>query len=398
MVIWLFCIICIEELPWPTWSWSKQSTSAHLLVFYLLAWIMNSKAPDATALHYAAGHNRIKCGGLLVEAGADLSARNKSYRTPLGIGSKRLEHEVKKTLSFAANRTIAVIDHAESGKSTLAALVAESKNWQMKVVNYFRKVRDISQRTTGIEPIKFSSQKYGETLFYDFAGQSQYHGPHLSFLEAMMNKPEVSVTLLLLVKATDEEDTIKQQFHKWLQPLAQMSNLFSTQVIVIGSYLDELKKMRKETEKEHMKSCCAACNLCRLSCAWIFKVPVFSTAAILNLKASINFATSFKWFLQYTQNPSHTTCTGSWCNCERSSQLQHYDSMCFRHGWRTIKRMECSPSTSPHQRRCVKTCQQLVTHSSSPTSKIPPKVGLSWTSQSFFMTCMAPCSVGPRAR
>ena len=248
-VILYFCIYCING---PTWSWIEQSTNPYnLLVFHLLVWIVMSKAPDTTALHYAAGHNHIKCGGLLVEAGADLSARNKNYQTPLSIGSNRLEDEVKKTQYFAAKRTIAVIGHAESGKSTLiAALVAESKNWQMKVVNYFRKVRDISQRTTGIEPIKFSSQKYGETLFYDFAGQSQYHGPHLSFLEAMMNKPEVSVTLLLLVKATDEEDTIKQQFHKWLQPLAQMSNLFSTQVIVIGSYLDELKKMRKETEKE----------------------------------------------------------------------------------------------------------------------------------------------------
>ena len=238
-------------IPGPIWPWMTETTGFSQFGFLFMTWLVTCKAPDATALHYAAGHNHIKCGGLLVEAGADLSAKNECLLTPLKIGSNRLEDEVNKTLSFAAKRTIAVIGHAESGKSTLiAALVAESKNWRMKVINYFRKVRDISQRTTGIEPIKFSSQKYGETLFYDFAGQSQYHGPHQSFLEAMMNKPEVSVTLLLLVKATDEEGTIKQQFHKWLQPLAQMSILFSTQLIVIGSFLDKLKKMRKETEKE----------------------------------------------------------------------------------------------------------------------------------------------------
>ena len=249
MVIWFFCIICISELTWPTWSWIKQSTSAHVLVFRLLVWIVSSKAPDATALHYAAGHNHIKCGGLLVEAGADLSARNKTNWTPLDIGSIRLEDEVKKTLSFAAKRTIAVIGHAESGKSTLiAALVAESKNWWMKVINLFRKVPDNRKRTTGIDLIKFSSQKYGETLFYDFAGQSQYHGPHQSFLEAMMNKPEVSVTLLLLVKAVEEEDIITQQLHRWLQPLAQRPAP-CTQVIVIGSFSDQVQSKKETYEK-----------------------------------------------------------------------------------------------------------------------------------------------------
>ena len=157
--------------------------------------------------------------------------------------------EMKKTLSFAAKRTIAVIGHAESGKSTLiAALVAESKNWWMKVINRFWKVHDIRQRTAGIEPIKFSSQKYGETLFYDFAGQAQYHGPHQSFLEAMLNKPEVSVTLLLLVKAVEEEDIITQQLHRWLQPLAQR-RASCTQVIVIGSFSDQVQS-KKGTYKK----------------------------------------------------------------------------------------------------------------------------------------------------
>ena len=125
---------------------------------------MTCKAPDATALHYAAGHNHIKCGGLLVEAGANVSAKNKCLCSPSDIGSNRLNDEMKRTLSFAAKRTIAVICNTERGKSTvIAALVTESKNWWMKVINYFRRVQDIRQRTTGIEPIKFSSQTYGET-------------------------------------------------------------------------------------------------------------------------------------------------------------------------------------------------------------------------------------------
>ena len=249
MVIWFFCIYGITG---PTWPWIEDSDAYNLLVFHLLVWIVSSKTPDATALHYAAGHNHIKCGGLLVEAGADLSAKNRTFWTPLSIGSKGLGDEVKKTLSFAAKRTIAVIGNEKCGKTTLiAALLVESKNWWMKVINYFRKVHDIRQRTTGIDPIKFSSQKYGETLFYDFAGQSQYHGPHQSFLEAMMNKPEVTVTLLLLVKAVEEEDIITQQLHHWLQPLAQRPAP-CMQVIVIGSFSDEVQS-KKETYKKLLR-------------------------------------------------------------------------------------------------------------------------------------------------
>ena len=247
IVILFFCMYCIIG---PAWSWIEQSTNAYnLLVFYLLMWIVGSKAPDTTALHYAAGHNHIKCGRLLVEAGANVSAKNRTFWTPLNIGSNRLEDEVNKTPSFAAKRTIAVIGNEKCGKTTLvAALVAESKNWWMKSINSFRKVRDIRKRTTGIDLIKFSGQKYGETLFYDFTGQSQYHGPHLSFLEAMMNKPEVSVTLLLLVKAVEEEDTITQQLHRWLQPLAQRPAP-CTQVIVIGSFSDQVQSKKETYEK-----------------------------------------------------------------------------------------------------------------------------------------------------
>ena len=240
-------LLCIAG---PTWPWMERSASVlSLSVFLFMTWLVTRKAPDATALHYAAGHNRIKCGGLLVEAGADVSAKNECLFSPSDIGSNRLNDEMKRTLSFAAKRTIAVIGNTERGKSTvIAALVTESKNWWMKVINYFRRVRDISQRTAGIDPIKFSSQKYGETLFYDFAGQAQYHGPHQSFLEAMMNKLGVSVTLLILVKVTEKKDTITQQLYRWLQPLAQTSAPSTSLVIVVGSFFDCVNGTNKKKE------------------------------------------------------------------------------------------------------------------------------------------------------
>ena len=215
-----------------------------------LAVMASVGANTVTALHYAASYNHIECGVLLVEAGADVFAKNMHLRNPLQIGSESFVEEVQKALSFTTRRVIVVIGNSECGKSTLVAALERTSNilWK-KAINHFRKVCDTRHRTAGIEAVPLSNQKYGEALFYDFAGQSQYHGPHQSFLEAMLSKPEVSVTLLLLVKATEVEDTITQQLHRWLQPLALMSIPVTPHVIVVGSFLDQVKSKKVASEK-----------------------------------------------------------------------------------------------------------------------------------------------------
>ena len=199
-------------------------------------------AAGSTALHYAAVNNHIKCGVLLVEAGADMTARNKDFISPLDLALGEFQQTIQQAQSFSTKRIVAVIGNAKHGKSTLiAALQVEDKGRLKKFINRFINVQDIRQRTAGIEAVQFSSHKYGQTLFYDFAGQTDYHGPHQSFLKAMLSKPGVSVTLLLLVKATDEEHIITQQITRWLQPLALTSTPSTPQVILVGSFLDRVK-------------------------------------------------------------------------------------------------------------------------------------------------------------
>ena len=131
----------------------------------------------------------------------------------------------------------------------MAALKCTSDNPWMKIFNHFKKIHDVTKRTAGIEAVTLSNQKYGDALFYDFAGQSQYHGPHQSFLEAMLSKPGVSVTLLLLVKATEKENIITEQLYRWLQPLALMSTPSTPKVIVVGSFFDQAKSRKEACEK-----------------------------------------------------------------------------------------------------------------------------------------------------
>ena len=179
-----------------------------------------------------------------------MTVRNKFVKSPLDLASGDFRQTIRQAQSFSTKRIVAVIGNAEHGKSTLiAALQVEDKGRWKKFINRFTNVQDISQRTAGIEAVQFSSSRYGQTLFYDFAGQADYHGPHPSFLEAMLSKPGVSVTLLLLIKATDEEGIITQQITCWLQPLALTSAPSTPKVILVGSFLDQVKSREKAAEK-----------------------------------------------------------------------------------------------------------------------------------------------------
>ena len=198
-----------------------------------------------TALHIAASHNRIQCGILLAEGGASVRTKNKLSKTSLALASVGFRKAIKEALSFTTRKALCIIGNAESGKSTLiAALQAESNSFFGKIVNQFRRVDDHRQRTAGIETVPHCSQRYGEVLFFDFAGQDDYHGPHQMFLESLLSKPGVSMTLLLLVKMTEEEDAILHQLHRWLTPVTLMATPASPHVIVIGSFLDKVKSQK----------------------------------------------------------------------------------------------------------------------------------------------------------
>ena len=204
-----------------------------------------------TALHYAAICNHIQCGILLAEGGANLRTKNEFSETPLDVAKADFQEAIKQALSFITRKTLCIIGNAEGGKSTLiASLQAESSGFLGRIINSFRRVDDRRKRTAGIETVPHCSQRYGEVLFFDFAGQDDYHGPHQMFLESLLSKPRVSITLLLVVKMTEEEEAILHQLHRWLTPVALMATTDSpSHVIVIGSFLDKVKPKREATDK-----------------------------------------------------------------------------------------------------------------------------------------------------
>ena len=224
-----------------------------------------------SALHWAAIEQKSKSCEYLVKAGASLDLLDRSGNTPLYYATAWLKNEMKQVASLNNHKLVAVIGNSCHGKSTLvAALQRESASFFRyifkccgfirKLFNHYKRVDDITERTAGIESIPFQSRFYGRVLFYDFAGQEQYHGPHQPFLEALLGRPGVTLTLLLLVKSTDREEVIFDQMTQWLQQIIQQASDIlrdsTVQVVPVGSYGDQLKDRAEMTEAlEKIKRC-----------------------------------------------------------------------------------------------------------------------------------------------
>ena len=216
------------------------------------------KSTGDTPLHVAARRNYVQCGILLAEAGSSTEIHNKSSQKPLDLASSSFIEAIQQTLSFTARKTVCIIGNACSGKSTIiASLQNENAPFYKKIVHWFHGVDDISQRTAGIDPVLIESQNYGNTIFFDFAGQNEYHGPHEMFLQSILSKSRSTVSIIVVVKMTEEEAVISQQLHRWLYPLSTMSVTASNpiRVIIIGSFFDQVKHTQVAIDR--VNRCCS---------------------------------------------------------------------------------------------------------------------------------------------
>ena len=212
-------------------------------------------ANGRSALHFAASSNHIQCGILLVEAGADLRLVDRDSCTPLDLATKKLKDAITQTLSFNTKKTVCIIGNACSGKSTLIASLKNGNAELLdKVYHWLFGVKNIREHTAGITPVPLSSKRYGDTVFLDFAGQHKYHGPHEMFLESISSKSRCTVTIIMVVKVTDEESAISHQLDRWLHPVSKMATSTNPiRVVVIGSHWDKVKS--KAAAKEKLERC-----------------------------------------------------------------------------------------------------------------------------------------------
>ena len=104
-----------------------------------------------------------------------------------------------------------------------------------------RLVSDVEQKTAGIVPCRFTSRKYGQVIFYDFAGQQEYYASHATLLKNSISSS--APLFIIVVDLRDSEEDIKQKLVYWISFLANQCTSVTTKphVIIVGSHSDVVR-------------------------------------------------------------------------------------------------------------------------------------------------------------
>ena len=128
-----------------------------------------------------------------------------------------------------------------AGKSSLAAIICHrAKMGQYGYYDPEECIKGIVSQTTGIEYHSVQSEEIGNVAIFDFAGHAEYYSSHAAVLETLLlRSPAV---FAILTNLNDDEETIKKDLLFWFNFVenVNMKLISSSQVLVLGSHIDEL--------------------------------------------------------------------------------------------------------------------------------------------------------------
>ena len=131
-----------------------------------------------------------------------------------------------------------VLGNSEAGKSTLV------ESLKTEVLDPTSIVANVQVPTAGVVKVECNSKVFGEVLFHDFAGQSEFESSHSAFLESSLS-PSSSTSppiFFLVVHLNNICQKIVQHLQYWLSFIKNYCG--STEVkphaIIIGSHADLL--------------------------------------------------------------------------------------------------------------------------------------------------------------
>ena len=129
----------------------------------------------------------------------------------------------------------------EAGKSSLAAVISyRADRGRYHHYDPEECIEGVVLQTTGIEYHSVCSREIGNIVIYDFAGHAEYYSSHAAVLETLLlRSPAV---FAILSNLTDDEETIKKDLLFWFNFVENVSMklISSSQVLVLGSHIDEL--------------------------------------------------------------------------------------------------------------------------------------------------------------
>ena len=130
-----------------------------------------------------------------------------------------------------------------AGKSSLAAVISYRAN--DGPYGYYDPdecVEGVVSQTTGIEYHSVRSVEIGNVVIFDFAGHAEYYSSHAAVLETLLLRS--SAVFAILSNLTNDEEMIKKDLLFWFNFVENVSMklISSSQVLVLGSHVDELPR------------------------------------------------------------------------------------------------------------------------------------------------------------
>ena len=105
------------------------------------------------------------------------------------------------------------------------------------LIDRFRKVQGVKHQTVGIDSLSFSSNIFGNVVFYDFAGRREFHTSHAEIFSAHKVMGRVFV---VVVNIAQSDDDICDCLHYWVSFIQDCSvhSEIMPHVILVGSHGD----------------------------------------------------------------------------------------------------------------------------------------------------------------
>ena len=192
-----------------------------------------------TPLYYARDRDLINC---LILNGAEPKHLFDSARV------HEIEQQFEKCKSdnpLNPTLSVLVLGNSLAGKTTLIKLLTEAYKWEQTNPS-FGQISEKVERTVGVDMLEYRVQLDDKIriLFYDYAGQTQFHGPHSIHLQNLVShsQPSERPPLLFLIVVDLTESDRMRQLKYWTEFIENnCKSLCVTgkpDVIFIGSHID----------------------------------------------------------------------------------------------------------------------------------------------------------------
>ena len=196
-----------------------------------------------TPLHIACKHNQLEVVQFLLSTGmSDPLCRNAEGLTPLTIATSEeirdlLDYQCKEDHLLKSTVKVFVLGDHLAGKSSLTKALQNNPGFLSSLTGRFQEVRGVKHQTNGIDSFSFSSDIFGNVVFYDFAGQREFHMIHADILSAHKAVGGVFVVVVNIAQSDDDICSSLQYWVSFIQECCADSEMVP-HIIVVGSHAD----------------------------------------------------------------------------------------------------------------------------------------------------------------